>query len=159
MGKALIIKGADFSGISVKKTTFVKWLFGYTDTQISTHSQGFSSNFVFAPSSDFDNYFAGKNIVGIKMYSSAIGTIGIYKFKKSDGTTTLVKSASVVPGINSIELDSAIECGTDYTVGITARDLAVRDSSGWSFRSDNNPSVKATPGFVIDFAEEVVINP
>lgn len=151
MGKALIIKGADFSADSVKKIAQFRWMFGFTDEQLSSYSEILTSSIHFAPSSDYDSYFLNKTILGVKLYAHSSGHIYITKFNKANGSVEILVSKDIVQGINDIYFDAEVLCGTDYIIGFRAENIVGKTSDGWSFRSNTNVSAKSTPGFCIDF--------
>ncbi len=121
MGKAIVITGIDASVCGLGKVEFKtesKWLFGYDNSWFVTNNSGASFIGGTASGKDFwfgsgfskgENYFVGKNITKVRLYSSSIGspTIKIGK-RKSDGTFVYTNEKQISAGYNEFDLDYPI---------------------------------------------------
>lgn len=142
MGKSLIIKDADFSANGI--STSVGWVGGYPSTILAGEAGKVSANNnITAPIATEVTRLGmvGKTIKYIKINAASSGTIGVYTYNTSDGTTSNQQSISVTSGINILTLPTPIVISSNaVSIGIQGNGIvrywsnsASYTARGWQY--------------------------
>lgn len=171
MGKALIIKGADFGAVAVTAETIVpanRWLLGFSDEVISKAAQGsaffqpdYPENIAYVFGSGADSALIGKTVKKIKFYATGNGTLKLCRFDRTNYTLDCIQTLTVTEtGVVTMNLTTHIQVDSTHTIGImytnnAATKYLTNTAYGYPFAmADTSAKTVGTAAcaFTIDYA-------
>lgn len=171
MGKALIIKGADFGAVAVSEQPVVtssRWLLELTDDKLALAANGNSfyrpsnpEDIAYAFAEGADTALLGKTVKKTKFYAHKTGSIKFCRVNRTTFEYDCIQTLSVTEtGIVTLNFTTPMKVDSQHTIGIMyTTDVATKYmtniNNGYQFAMfDRSAETVGSDicGFIIDYA-------